>query len=344
MITMPTPGSTGSRPRSTAMSAVLATLLLGTALGLPAACGGGDGEGGAATGDEGAPAKRLTVYTSCFPVDWLTRRVAGDDTDVVNVLPAGEDPPEWVPPADVIGKLQQGDLIVINGAGFEKWVTTTTLPADRLVDSSAPIHDQLIQIKGITHSHGKKGAHTHTGTDPHTWSDPANAVAQAQAIRDALSAADPGHAEGFDTRFQALKKDLDDLAEAFTAANAGYDGQVLATSHPAFNYIGRRLGWTIANFGFEPGEDPDAHQFEAFADRVQADHIAIMLWEAMPGDDLKARFEATGVRVVFLDPLEQPPDGGSYDYLSQARANVETIRQLFPAPAETAPAEAAPAS
>ncbi len=67
--------------------------------------------------------------------------------------------------------------------------------------------------------------------------------------------------------------------------------------------------------------------------------MRLMPWESMPGDELEARFEATGVQVVFLDPLEQPPDGGTYDYLTQGRAHVETLRQLFAKAPEAASAE-----
>ncbi len=298
-------------------------LMLGATLLLPA-CGGGD-DGG----EETPEAVRLSVYTSCYPVDWMTRRVAGEHADVTNILPVGEDPPEWTPPAEVVTAMQGADLVVINGATFEGWVATTTLPQDKLVDTTAALKGQLIEIQGETHSHGKGGEHTHAGTDPHTWSDPLIAIEQAVAIKNALAAADPGHAEAFEANLAALKAELEALDGEYKAALAGYDGQVLATSHPAFNYLGQRYGLKLDNYGFEPGEEPEEEQFHHFEHHVEEHGTKLMLWESMPGDELKQKFEATGVTVVFLDPLEQPPEGASYDYLAQARANVATLQGLF---------------
>jgi zinc transport system substrate-binding protein len=313
-----------------------AALLLSASLLMPA-CKGGD-EGG---DEEVTEAKRLSVYTSCFPVDWLTRRVAGEHVDVTHILPIGEDPPEWTPPAEIVTAMQGADLIVVNGASFEGWIATVTLPDGTLVDSTAGLKDRLIHIEGETHSHGKGGAHTHAGTDPHTWSDPTVALAQADAIRAALAKADPSHADAYQANLDALKGDLEKLDTDYKAALAGYDAEVLPTSHPAFNYLGARYGLTLDNYGFEPDEQPDAEQFAHFADHVGERGYKRMLWESMPLDMIIPKFTATGVEIVFLDPLEQPPTGKPYDYLAQANANVITLRGMFPVAEEAAtkPAE-----
>ncbi len=308
---------------------VVAPMLVLAAIFLAPACGTTD-SGPDATERDVSAGHRLTVYTSCFPIDWLTRRIAGEHADVVHILPIGEDPPEWTPPVEVVGKMQQADLIVINGATFEGWAKTATLPDGKIIDTTAGLKDSLIVIEGETHSHGKDGEHTHAGTDPHTWVDPLLASAQAEAIRDALIRANGGHADAFKASFTELQAELQSLHKAYEKANAGYSGETMATSHPAFNYIGRRYDWKLLNFGFEPDEEPAAEPFAHLSESVKEDTIRYMLWESMPGDELKAKFEATGVQVVFLDPLEQPPEGKAYDYLAQARANIETLQQLFP--------------
>ncbi len=307
--------------------------LLGLCL---AACGGG-GEGGETSSavDTGgpAPAARLSVHTSCFPVSYLAERVAGDRADVTLILPAGEDPPDWTPPAETISAMQGADLIVVNGAGFEGWVGTTTLPESKLVDTTASLPDPLIEVEETTHSHGKDGEHSHKGIDPHTWSDPQTAIAQAEAIQKALSRIDPSHTETYRANFEGLRAELTRLDQSFGEAVAGYGGEVLATSHPAFNYLGRRYGLKLQNFGFEPDELPGDDAFAAFTHEVEHHGLKRMLWEARPSDEVKARFEGAGVEVLFLDPLEQPQGEADYDYLKQAQANVERLKVMFPVPA-----------
>ena len=292
------------------------------------ACGGSDAGDGKA--DVTVPVEKLAIYTTCFPVDWLTRRVAGDHAEVVHVLPVGEDPPEWTPPPETVTAMQGASLIITNGAGFEGWVATTTLPEARVIDTSDSPQIHLIEIlEEATHSHGKDGEHTHKGIDPHTWSDPKTAVAQAAVIRDALSKADPAHADAFAASHEALAHDLRQLEEGYKAACKGYGGEVMATSHPAFNYLARHLGLRLIDFGFEPDAAPDEREMTRFRETVADEGITVLLWEAHPTDEVKAPFDEIGVMSVFLDPLEQPPDGGTYDYLAQARANVGTLEGLF---------------
>lgn len=306
-----------------------------------AACGGAeDADGGAAGGTGVAAADAtLTVHTSCFPVHYLTQRVAGDRADVTLILPAGEDPPEWTPSAEAVSGMQGADLIVINGAGFEGWVGTTTLPEAKLVDSAASLPEPLIEVEETTHSHGKDGAHSHKGIDPHTWSDPLMAIAQAEAIQGALSRVDPAHSDTYRGNFEALREELTRLDQTFQEAVSGYDGEVLATSHPAFNYLGRRYGLKLQNFGFEPDELPADDALAAFAHEVEHHGLKRMLWEAQPTDEVKAKFEGAGVEVLFLDPLEQPQSEAPYDYVKQAQANVDRLKAMFPVATTETPAQ-----
>jgi zinc transport system substrate-binding protein len=209
-------------------------------------------------------------------------------------------------------------------------VDTTTLPQGRIADSTAGLHEQLIVIeeKG-THSHGKEGEHTHRGTDPHTWSDPEIARAQAEAIRDALIAADPDHTADYEVAYKALAEDLGGLDAAYRGAMLEYHQEVMATSHPAFNYLGRRYGLHLIDFGFEPDAEPTEMELQRLKDTVAKEGITVLLWEAKPTPEVQATFDEMGLMSVFLDPLEQPGEGAAYDYLVQAKQNVAVLQGLF---------------
>ena len=95
----------------------------------------------AACGDEprvAAPERvgRPVVYTTFYPTTYFTERIVGDLATVVCPLPDGADPIFWQPTdADVAG-YQEADLIIVNGAQFEKWLANVTLPEDRIVDTA----------------------------------------------------------------------------------------------------------------------------------------------------------------------------------------------------------------
>lgn len=268
---------------------------------------------------------RLKVETASFPAWYLVKRIGGELVQLDNVLPVGEDPPFWQPPAEVVTKLQQADLVVLNGANFEAFAGQVALPASRVVDSA---HDlKLITIKGKTHSHGKSGPHSHAGTDPHTWGDPEQFVVQATAVANALAHRDKANAEAYRANADKLKGELTQFANLYAGSLKPLAGVPLSSSHPAFNYLARRYGLQLKSFGFDPEEPPSAEQlakWKAWSDETGG---KLLLWEAEPTAEVKAAFpKDTDHR--YIDPLEQPPKGGEYDYIKQAMENHERFSVL----------------
>src|SRR5262245_27092626 len=182
------------------------------------------------------------VWTSFYPTTYLTERIAGrlggDLVKVVCPMPQDADPAFWQPDAATLEGYQKADLVVVNGAHFEAWVETASLPTTRVVDTAAGFANRWIKLEGsLTHSHGPGPAHTHGGTDGHTWVDPLNAKEQADAIRRALVRLLPAKAAAIDANFAALAKDLDALDAAFRALGKLPEGRSLYASHPAWNYL-----------------------------------------------------------------------------------------------------------
>lgn len=286
------------------------------------ACAGGPVAPEAAT----PPSGPLEIAALSFPAAWLAERVGGAAVVVRNVSPPGEDPPHWQPGPDVIASLVDARLVVANGAGFEAWTRTATLPEDRVVSTADGL--ELLQVEGRTHSHGKAGEHSHAGTDPHTWSDPLAFLAQGKAVHDALVREDPAHSDTYDAGLAALQAELTALHEALAAALEPARGVPLAANHPAYGYLARRYQLTLTAFDLDPEEAPDAEDAQAVAAwAASAGAAPVMFWEAAPAEAATAALPPT-LRHVVLDPLEQPADG-AYDYLAQSRANAAVLAALF---------------
>ena len=112
---------------------------------------------------------------------------------------ADEDPAFWEPTSADIERMQQADLILLNGAGYAKWVERATLPASKVADTTAGVSDRLLELAGtVTHSHGPEGEHEHHGWAFTTWLDPTLALDQARAVAAALQARLPGAADEID--------------------------------------------------------------------------------------------------------------------------------------------------
>ena len=270
----------------------------------------------------------LELRTTSFPVDWLVRRLAPSGATVTLILPAGEDPPDWQPPGPTIEALQHADLVFAHGANYEGWMATSLLPDDRVVYASAG--QTLIELGGAAHQHGAGPAHSHAGVDPHVWADPVAYLQEAGVVAQALRERRPAQAEAVTQREAALKQSLEALDADLGAAWAPWVGVPLSASHPAFNYVARRYGLSITSFGFDPAEPPTPEALAEWAKWAEAGGRHL-LWEAAPTAAVTAAFPSATVHVV-LDPLEQPPEGGRYDYLAQARKNISEINKIEPVP------------
>ena len=309
------------------ISASLALLLVS------AACGGSDGtETAGGTAGEAREASMsaadvtpLTVYAVNYPMSYLTERVGGEHVEVVlpRVLAQG-DPAYAQPDAEVIAAFQSADLIVRNGAGYAQWVDMVTLPAGKVVDTTAGIAERLIVLdNALTHSHGPEGEHSHDQTATTTWLDPLLAIAQAEAITAALSSQRPAATSAFDANLAALRDDLTALDEQLAAATAALADAPVLASYPIYQYFARRYGLDLEAVQLESWVEPTDEQWDELA-ALHTEHPARwMIWESQPVAAIVERLEGMGIGVIVLDPCATPPDDG--DYLSVMRDNLANL-------------------
>ncbi len=275
-----------------------------------------------------AAAKGLVVYTVNYPLQYFAQRIAGDHAEVVFPAPPGVDPAFWQPDAAAIGDFQRADLILLNGAGYAKWISRVSLPRRKVVDTSAGFRERYITTEGgMTHSHGREGDHSHAGTAFTTWLDFGQAVAQAKAVRDALSGKLPAQRETFDSNFRALEHDLLALDARLAAIFARDPAKPLFASHPVYQYLARRYGLNLKSLLWEPDVVAPPDQWLALAEMHKGHPAAWMLWEADPDGANIRRLEETGLRSTVFDPCGNRPADG--DFLSVMTKNADNMDRLF---------------
>ena len=135
-----------------------------------------------ATAQTGRPAQqgrkeheKITVIASFYPLYEFASRVVGDRAEVSSLVPAGIEPHDWEPTAEGISRGHSADVLVINGADFEKWADE--MKAKVIVNTSEGIEFDHKEEKGAEDDeHGHGGAVVVVvGVNPHIWLDPPNA-------------------------------------------------------------------------------------------------------------------------------------------------------------------------
>ncbi len=270
----------------------------------------------------------LSVYVVNYPLQYLAGRIGGDRIEVSYPAPAGEDPAYWSPDAETIASYQKADLILLNGATYAKWTERVTLPASKLVDTSASFKDRyMIMEDAMVHSHGPEGEHSHGETAFTTWLDPTLAVEHARAIHDALIKARPNAQPAFEAGFASLEADLLALDERLERAVAGKTDTPLVGSHPVYQYLARRYGLNLRAVHFEPDEPPADDGWHDLEHLLEGHPAKWMLWEDAPIQETADRLRELGIESVVYNPCGNRPEEG--DYVSVMQSNVAGVERIF---------------
>lgn len=270
--------------------------------------------------------KRVAVVN--YPLEYFTHRIAGDRVDIIFPVPREDDPAFWKPGVNDIRQYQQADLILLNGADYEKWLPATVLPLLKQVVTSESFADRYMKNgEVITHSHGPQGMHSHGLIDFNTWMDPRQAEVQAQSIHDELCRLVPSGAKDFDANLESLRKDLADLDARFVDASAGLANNPLLASHPVYHYAARRFGWNMKEVHWEPDEMPSDAEWQKFMALYATHPAKLMIWEEDPLPAVALRLRGMGIEPIAFETCASAPATG--DYLSAMQANAARLKAMI---------------
>ena len=267
--------------------------------------------------------KKPVIVVSNYPLFYFTERLA-PGADVQFPATESDDPAYWKPTTDDISIMQKADLIILNGAGYEKWLSTISLPPTKIINSLKGLDDQLIKLDDkVTHSHGLEGEHEHSETAFTTWLDFKLCIKQAEVIKDALILLMSSNKKNIEQNFLLLKSDLDLIDTKMQTAASNFKDKTLYASHPVYQYLAKTYKLKIISEHWEPDEIPGEEMWSVFSDKLESDPSEIMLWEDKPLSEIEKRLNNLGLRIVVFNPCANKPETG--DFLSAMNSNVEGL-------------------
>lgn len=267
------------------------------------------------------------VFASNYPLAYFARRISGDPESIFFPVIDG-DPAFWTPSPENITKVQQCDPLFLNGATYEKWRGTVTLPERRIINTSAAFQDQFIEIADVvTHQHGPDGDHSHRGTVFTTWLDFSQAVKQAQSIKNSLELADIETPSILKKNLSDLTDDLNALDKDLRSLTSNKPKQSFVASHPIYQYFARTYNLDIRYVLWEPDVYPDEKQWQALEKNLATHPANWMIWEGPPLEKSVQRLKKMGLGSVVFDPCANTPNSG--DFISVMKQNIENLHPVF---------------
>ncbi len=272
-------------------------------------------------------AEEVKVFTSNYPLAYFAERISGKP-EIVIFPEIDGDPAFWEPTTDDIIRMQQSDIIILNGAAYEKWLKAVSLPRRKIINTSKAFRKQLIVMEeSVDHKHGPSGDHSHSGTAFTTWIDLSQAAFQAKAIKDAMAKRKVSSQEVLNRNFESLIEDLRVLDTEINEMAQGHSKVPLVASHPVYQYFARRYGLNIKAVMWEPDVFPDEQMWTKLEEIVKEHPAKWMIWEGEPLQKSVAKLKEMGIESVVFDPCGNRPERG--DFLSVMRQNVENLKKVF---------------
>ena len=287
---------------------------------------------------EPAGGERLNVVASTGILAHFAAQIAGDNADVVAVIPAGADTHTFSASTRDIRNIADADIVIVNGFNLEEGTLGTIfehIPDDaRLVVAAAGI----TPLKGGDHDEEEAEDHEAADApagaelavadgDPHMWLSVPNAMIYVHNIADGLAAADPDNAAGYRERAEAYLAELQALDEEVRSAISSIPAErrVLVVYHDSFQYFAAEYGLELAAavLPASPSQQASAAAVAGIIETVgERDVRAVFREPQFAADALEAIAEEAGVEVLVLYSGAFTDDVDSYIALMRANAEV----------------------
>ncbi len=279
----------------------------------------------------GVAQARVSVVVSIHPLYDLVRQVAGDDADVVRLLPVGASPHTFDPtPRDVI-RVAQADLVVLNG-GLDIWLHNLIAASGstaRVVEVIALAAVVDVLKESFPDLVPVDAAGAAVGFNPHVLPDPVAAAAAVPAIATALSEVDPANASAYQRRGAALVADLRALDQELAQVLAPVAGAAFVPFHDAWRYFAARyhLNLVVEIEPF-PGREPSpAYLREALSLVRSSGATAIFTEPQLSRRPAEVVAAEAGVALYEIDPKGGFP--GRETYQDLMRYNARTVSEAL---------------
>ena len=315
----------GPWQRTRALLSLIAAILAAAAL---LACTGGD-DGGVG----GAPA-RLKVVASTGVIAHFAEQIAGDDADVVAVIPPGADAHSFSVSTGDIRNIADADVMIVNGFSLEEGVLNTIfehMPDDAALVIAAAGISPIEGGPGDEEDHedieARDGAGLATADgDPHMWLSVPNAMVYVRNITDGLVAADPDNAAGYRERAEAYLAQLQALDEEVRSIISAIppERRVLVVYHDAFQYFAAEYGLDLAAavLPASPSQQASAAAVAEIIEIIAGRNVGAVYREPQfAADALEAIAEEAGVEVLVLYTAAFTGDVDSYIALMRENAS-----------------------
>jgi zinc transport system substrate-binding protein len=241
---------------------------------------------------------RLLVAVTVPSQAWLVEQIAGNQLDILTLVPEGHVPESSRPHPRVLARLQDADILFLVGHPYLYF-------EQRYVE---PLRTQPKKHRWVSMYDVKKrlsSAHAVETGDPHLWTSPALVKASATELVEVLSELDRDNRETYADNLELLKENIAKLDARLRAVSEKLPGRQLLVYHPAWGNFCRDYGLQQQAIEVE-GKAPGPGNLTAVLNNIDEQQTRHII--SAPGSDQRAAAmiaEQGGLELVLLDPMDK---------------------------------------
>ncbi|WP_100065652.1 metal ABC transporter solute-binding protein, Zn/Mn family [Miniphocaeibacter massiliensis] len=275
-----------------------------------------------------------TIYTSIYPIYYVTSNIVGDKINVENIIPNDIDAHSWEPTPKDMAKLEDASLILINGIGMESWV-------DSVVNTigSREIHEvnegiELIKLTEHDHDKDLRESHNHGDFDPHIWLSIKNMKIISKNVYKKVVDLDKDNEKYYLENFNELVIKLENLEKDYENKLSRIKDKSIVVPHEAFNYLGRDYEINqIAIEGINSTDEPDLGKMAEIVNEAKENKINTIFYEYGDSDKIAKTIagEINGqvLPLCTLEKITNEQEKNNDDYISIMYKNLENLEKSF---------------
>ncbi|MCA9819998.1 MAG: zinc ABC transporter substrate-binding protein [Nitrosarchaeum sp.] len=268
--------------------------------------------------EQKTPDSTFTVMTSFFPLQEFAEKIGKGKVDSYLLVPKGIEPHDWEPTIQDVQRIQNSDLIVINGIGFESWI-------DKLDQMN--FHGMIVDTSDNIIGKDKVILDEHV-QDPHIWLNPIYAKIQVQNIANAFSNFDPKNEKFYQQNANDYMVELDRLDSKIRSELSSCNRDFIAF-HDAFSYFADEYGLnqhTIISSNV-PHAEPTAKTLENVINTAKKLNVKIIFTEeTVDHRTSEIIAKEIGGKVQVLSPIEI---GNDKSYIFRMIENLNHLKEAL---------------
>ena len=244
------------------------------------------------------------ISVSSFSLYDITKHIAGDSVEIVNLLPFGVDAHSFEPTPKLMAALEKSSLVIYSGAGLEPWTKGFTFKS-KVIDMSKNVTlRELGKNEHNLHAHHDAQC-AHSSVDPHYWLDFKNMKIAVSIVTQELSKILPEEKEFYKKREAEYIEMLSDLDQDYEDSLHSCRYDTIITNHNAFSYLASRYSFHVeALSGLSPDTEPSAKEIRRIMEHIREEGVSVIFFESFVSDRvMKSIAKDLSVHVDVLQPL-----------------------------------------